>query len=649
MKILIFVLFFFLSIFAKGQYTTVTGKVIDKNTQQPLPFATIQVEKTGIGTITNNNGRFSLKISNRYYNNKIYISYLGYKTQERNIKEIKNQIVIFLQPTEKELAEVVIMTKSTLLDLLKKAYKKIPENYPIYPTMLRGFYRETVKTPKNQYLYFAEAVTETYKSGYNVSSDEGQVKILKSMVNVFPLSDTLFKNQYFYSGVFSGNKDDFVKKRYDFINPRHFNKYNYTLKGISNYQGTSVYIINFDTNNDTLSGTMEGMLYIEQTSLAYVACIYAHTKRGIDNYNALKISPYKLISFNTTINFIKYKDVWHIKYISAEQIGINKTHKSNLILNNEYIATEINTDTVKPIPFDKRLEFTDNFSQKAANYYSDDYWSEYNVLEQDTLLKNQIKPLYTTEQSKGLLIMKVNQPKQNLVFEIAKNFSSVIGISYFPIKAGDDEYSVNYANQNKTINFAEPLHSFNYNLCFNLQLNYSLTKRWGIDLSVYRSLESEMYIKAYDIGTSCKFLINKKTKPLILKTSISFSYNNFARDFSTTDNYVGKFSFGGKTIDADKIQFGIGQRKMGVKPQMCLQYKIGKLVWLNASVGYYVDLNTSDRLYVQEKSGFLLTRKIADLNLSDNSLNVTDNGENSAKSHIIVGNYFFDIGLMLKL
>ena len=64
------------------------------------------------------------------------------------------------------------------------------------------FYKKT----KEQYLYFAEAVTETYKTGYQKSKNRGQVKIIKSLVNEFPGADTL--NVKFCGGVFSGSLDD---------------------------------------------------------------------------------------------------------------------------------------------------------------------------------------------------------------------------------------------------------------------------------------------------------------------------------------------------------------------------------------------------------------------------------------------------------
>lgn len=646
-KILLFALCLLSYLFVSAQDIKVSGTVFDKNTLNPLPYISIQVENTGIGTASDYAGQYNLTIPRKYYNNKLFFFCMGYQKQEKNISEMKSPALIYLQQSAIELGEIIIMPDSNLRVLLKNAFNKIPMNYPDEPTMLKGFFRETLKTPENQYLYFAEAIIETYKTSYRTSVDNGQVKIIKSLINEFPGADTL-NNVVFSGGIFSANNDDFVKKREDFINPRYFKRYNYRLDGITKYMGNDVYVIRFDTKNDTLGGTSEGILYIEQSSLAYIACVYEITEREIQHFNNTYLTPYRLEGLKKTVNYIKYKDKWHIKYIKSEQKGKNKTFNSKLEMNLEYITTEIKTDSIKPIPFEERIEINDIFSIKANDYYSDDYWSEYNVLEQDTLLKKQIQPLYTTDQAKGLLTMKVKQPKVKTLFKIAQNISTIYGITYLSVNANGGEYSVLYSDNNKLINFTEYLNPIDYNLSFNMQINYSLNKRWAIEFGTYKSLESKMYISSFDMGFSYKLLLNKKSKPLFLVSSLLFSYNNYARNFSKSNNAFDEFSFDGKTIDAEKIQFGIGQKKIGLKPEISFQYSMRRRMWLTTSIGYFYNLKTTDRLYLQEKTGFFITRKEANINLTDDALKISFNGEETTKSHITFNNYFFGIGLMWK-
>ncbi|MFA5972318.1 MAG: carboxypeptidase-like regulatory domain-containing protein [Lentimicrobiaceae bacterium] len=634
------------SILGQNQDLKIGGIIVDKNTHEPLPFTNIQVERTGIGTISDNIGRFSLKVPVKYLKNNILFSFIGYQTEVRKISDLHKDGIITMNKTEIELNEVIIMPKDVLLDLLKNAYEKIEINYPTSPSKLNGFYRETLKTPENQYLYFAEAVTETYKSSYKVKSDDGQVKILKSVINEFPGADTL-NNLILYGGLFVANNGDFVKKREDFINPKFFKKYNYSVAGMTQYLGKKVYIISFDTQHDLLDGVAEGTIYIDQSSLAYVSCAFELTARGIKQANNIFV-PFKWTKAKVSINYVEYNGKWHVKYIAEQIAGINTKFKSNLNLSTEYITTEIHTDSVKPIPFNERIDYRDIFSYKASDYYTDDYFSEYNTLRKDTLLENQIKPLYSLEQSKELLTLKVKQPKEKFVHMVLKNISVGYGIGYLPINFSSGSYQIVNTNGNKSIDFTQELKFNGNNFFFNVQFNYSLNKKWEITFIENKNIGHNFYFKSLNIGITRNFLLIKKTKPLILETSLLYSQNNIAQNFSTIKNEVDDFKFDNKTIDAHKIQFGIGSKTFGIQPKLALQYKIGKMVWISTSIGYYYGVKSSDKLFLQEKSGFSLTRRQANIDLTDNTLQITINGKQTTSSSLKSNYYNVSIGIMFR-
>lgn len=79
-----------ISIQANAQKALVTGKIIDENTGETLIGASIAIESLNIGTITNENGEFELKVPVGTY--KISVSYLGYdiKNQEIEINKKTN-------------------------------------------------------------------------------------------------------------------------------------------------------------------------------------------------------------------------------------------------------------------------------------------------------------------------------------------------------------------------------------------------------------------------------------------------------------------------------------------------------------------------------------------------------------------------------
>jgi len=625
----------------KGQVITISGRLLDKHSMKPLSFANIQVNETTIGTTTNKTGCFNLKIPHNHRRKLITFFYLGYKPETKSINQIIKDQNVLLQQEDIKIGEIIIMPDSTLLDLLRKAYNKIPNNYPIKPTKLKGFYRESIKTNEKRYLYFAEAVIETYKSSYKFSEDNGQVKILKSLVNEFPNIDAL-GNTRFYGGIFT-NEDDFVKKRKDFINPKKFDNYQYSVN-ITMYQNREVYIINFDTKNDSLKGTEKGKFYLDKSSLAYVGCEFESTKRGLKSYN-LKNFSIETKKYAAKVFYIMNNNKWYLKYCYNDMLFEKK--QQNFNISSECVTTKILKDTVKPIPFKERVEFGDVFSEKAKKYYSDDYWGEYNILKKDSLLNKQIEQLYDTIESKKLLTKKTSYTKKRNLLKIFSKLENVYGISYFPVYASKGSYIVNYIKNGKEVSFSEEINSFSYNSALSGQINYNLNYQWSINFMVYISLTKELYIKTYDIGSSYRILLNKRTKPLILKLSLLASNNNFARNFSTYPNNI-DFEFGNKSIDAENLKFSIGFKTIGLKPKISLEYNLRRILWLTISADYYIPFYSKEKLFLKEKSGFFLTRKKANIGLSDNSLDISYNGMATERSHLNFDNYTISLGFMVK-
>jgi hypothetical protein len=325
-----------------------------------------------------------------------------------------------------------------------------------------------------------------------------------------------------------------------------------------------------------------------------------------------------------------------------------KSNQQDFDINNEYITTEIIVDSVKPIPFGERLEYTDIFSEKAKNYYSDDYWGEYNVLKKDSLLDKQLKLLYDTTESKAILTKKTLYTKNKNFLKILTKLEANYAINYSSIVAKNALYTIDYTSKNNTVTFSEELSPFNYNFNLSIQIGYNLNYRWSINSMIYLSLDKKLFRKTYDLGASYRMLINQHTRPLILKLSLLASYNNFARNFSIYQNNT-SFEFDNKTIGAEKLQFSIGIKTIGAKPKLNLEYNLGRTWWLCLSADYLIPFYSEERLFMKEKSGFFLTRKKGSIALSDNSLNVTYNGEPTTKSHLTFDNYTISLGFMVKL
>ncbi|UMB62103.1 TonB-dependent receptor [Lutibacter sp. A80] len=95
--------------FVRAQQNTVSGLVLDES-NMPIPGANIIAKGTATGTQTDFDGKFSVTLLDG--NEIIKVSYIGYVTQEINIKG-KNEIIIILKEDVSQLEEVVVVGYGT--------------------------------------------------------------------------------------------------------------------------------------------------------------------------------------------------------------------------------------------------------------------------------------------------------------------------------------------------------------------------------------------------------------------------------------------------------------------------------------------------------------------------------------------------------
>merc|ERR1711906_83998 len=106
------------------------GKIIDSEKRKPLIFADISVPTTNISTISNKEGKFSIKIPERLGISTLSISFLGYETTVVNLSQLEQKInIIVLHPTVTELAQISINAPKDARALVKLALKNRGKKY----------------------------------------------------------------------------------------------------------------------------------------------------------------------------------------------------------------------------------------------------------------------------------------------------------------------------------------------------------------------------------------------------------------------------------------------------------------------------------------------------------------------------------------
>jgi hypothetical protein len=157
MKLYLITLFFFLFFHLPLSALTLKGEVIDAETHEPLSFVNIGIKGSRYGTASNTSGSFVINVPEEHKNSTLQFSCIGYETKSLSVQEVLRQKKVQLRPSVVSLDEVTVMPDSTLRSFSRKAYLKIPSNYPNVKTEYQGFFRESLQSEAGDYLRLVEA------------------------------------------------------------------------------------------------------------------------------------------------------------------------------------------------------------------------------------------------------------------------------------------------------------------------------------------------------------------------------------------------------------------------------------------------------------------------------------------------------------
>lgn len=104
----------FASAIVHAQYT-ITGRIVDSATKEPMGGASVFCQNTTVGTASNKQGEFSLSLKSGGY--ELIVSFTGYQTRQLQISHSDGRIPdIELVKEEKNLSEVVIKSSNEVKD-----------------------------------------------------------------------------------------------------------------------------------------------------------------------------------------------------------------------------------------------------------------------------------------------------------------------------------------------------------------------------------------------------------------------------------------------------------------------------------------------------------------------------------------------------
>lgn len=385
-------------------YQEFSGRLVDAESGDPVIFASVFLEETNIGTVSNSEGDFMIKIPKDMRDKQLCFTHLGYSLTKVSLNAFTKDtdLTIELYPAARSIQEVTIRTEDPK-QLIQMAIDNIGENYPEKVRIDRGFYRETIKENWH-YVAILEAVVDIYNVGYDKSFQYDRVKIYKGRKSrdVKRMDTVLFKLQ---GGPTTALMLDVAKNPHNLFSNENMEGYNYELEGIVTINDREAYSIRFEPKKSEEYDYLvyEGNVYLDFETLAISGMEFQLSPSGLDEASQFLVrrKPFGMeVEVEGANYFTTYREIdgkWYLNYVRSENTfkckWDNRLFNSTYRTMSEMAVTDRNIET--PEKFNRKEVFKSNQAlvDEIDYFYDDDFWGEDNTIRPDDNIDAAIRKL----------------------------------------------------------------------------------------------------------------------------------------------------------------------------------------------------------------------------------------------------------------
>lgn len=376
------------------------GSIVDKKTKNELVFASITVSGTSISTISNSEGKFSIKIPVDQQDGKLIISFLGYKNKEVPITELKpEKNIVYLEPSNTMLEEVVVKVRDPNTIFLGVLNNRL-RNYGDASIQMTGFYRETIRK-RRTYASLSESILDIQKKPISLNLQD-QVNLLKGRKNTnYSKLDTVnFKLQ---GGPYSALFIDLVKYPNLLFSENAFELYDFSLEDDTQINDEQVYVLAFKQKPSIDEPLYFGKMYIDAKSLAVVSATFSLNVEDKIKAGLLftRKKPASLDLYPTEvryqINYRKQNGKWFFAY-SRGDLSFKLDWKKKLFntiyhTTIEMAVTDWKNQEKNDLQNAQKLTTNVIMSDKVSSLADPDFWGAYNIIEPEKSIESAIRKI----------------------------------------------------------------------------------------------------------------------------------------------------------------------------------------------------------------------------------------------------------------
>jgi hypothetical protein len=628
--------------------TLLRGRVLDADTHQPIPNAQVGIGGNRLGTSTNLDGRFALRVPVAYQAGELEVALLGYLPYRRLLPTLPGpEVLIELRLSPASLGVVTVTASAE--GIIREAVARIPLNYPVQPSQLTGFYRESDDEATHQrYDYLVEGLLHVYKAGYQYPRDPGQVQVLESRrVDLRPAQPGAgLAPINWIAGAFVPHRFDFVHTRAEFISAAHFKDYQYHFSPQTTFQGQAVYVITFGPRPGTDRANFAGEVYIDERSYAFLGAKWHRTPAGIRRE--------RMLVFDATerayrADYQRYAGRYYLKSIWYNTLGKPLAGEVRHHLA-EYVTTAIDTAQAPPLGYEARSQYTDVFLNNPAPYDST-FWQHYTTVlppqalldqarqhQADTLLRRPATaattPTPTTK--KWSLLRHLRYTYTGWVLAVAAPAADLR-----VVLAPDGSTFRADAQASTAVQHLAAHYAFGVQLDLTPQLAAYATTRY---------LLGQLRGEGWEAGFGYAHNLNSGGRPLHARAGLAYLRQSVGRELGTFANPDANLRLAGTPLAADELTLSLQAITDALQPRLGLGIELNHHWEAIADLGYLLPLRTHSQLLVEEKKSFFsFSQHTAGLDLPASEARVWLAGQPATSGPWQLGRLLLNVGVLYRL
>lgn len=369
------------------------GVVVDAETRQPLPSVHVGVVGSMLGTVTNNQGEYLLRLVGNQPAYELRFSTIGYEPKFFQLASVDTILDVALLAANVRLPEVKVMYAQAD-DVIRKFFTSFSNNYMQNAVVLSGFFRESIFQDQNL-IQISEATIDLFKGGYDERESYERVRFVKGRKSRPPqvMSDMVFKLE---GGPYHFSRID-VAKYWDFLpHEGQVTPFSYVFNGVDYEYGKMLFRIGFKPLGDDGDLKYEGELFFDSESYALVRIHFELTRKSLVKSRRLLIRKEsrgidaRLLGARYVVSYRPLDGKWVLGSVTG-LLQVKVKSRSNKVDALFTASSELVVNGIAPADR-SRIRFNEGFKPNYQMYerieaFDPDFWESSNIVLPDFLSK----------------------------------------------------------------------------------------------------------------------------------------------------------------------------------------------------------------------------------------------------------------------